>query len=173
MIRTAGLTGARATSLHGRSQVTGLLDAARCSREITFAPIFDWRTSEHHHNKRLCNAISAIRSPITPIRPSEIIRSFVLIQYTYMVCDKCQNKVGKVITPDPWKSGARNTLESGGRKVGENKALTSSKARFNPYTSKFDTCRICRQKACAYKKGICAMCGKKMMDTKNYKQSSA
>lgn len=42
--------------------------------------------------------------------------------------------------------------------------------------------RICKQKvhqsgshycqACAYKKGICAMCGKKMLDTKNYRQSS-
>ena len=26
--------------------------------------------------------------------------------------------------------------------------------------------------ACAYKKGICSMCGKKIMDTKSYKQSS-
>ncbi|GIY31492.1 cysteine-rich PDZ-binding protein [Caerostris darwini] len=54
--------------------------------------------------------------------------------------------------------------------------------RFSPY-EKFATCKICRQKvhqagshycqACAYKKGICAMCGKKLLDTKNYKQSSA
>lgn len=63
-----------------------------------------------------------------------------------MVCDKCQKKLGKVITPDPWKSGARNTNESGGRKIGENKALTASRARFNPYTSKFENCKICRQK---------------------------
>ncbi|CAH1991928.1 unnamed protein product [Acanthoscelides obtectus] len=139
-----------------------------------------------------------------------------------MVCDKCQKKVGKVITPDPWKSGARNTTESGGRVVNENKALTASKNRFNPYTTKFETCScfglrlihsqttpetmyenamcsgmvvvlnttgtpsytgICRQKvhqagshycqACAYKKGICAMCGKKIISTKNYKQSAA
>jgi len=34
-----------------------------------------------------------------------------------MVCDKCEKKLGKVITPDPWKSGARNTTEGGGRKV--------------------------------------------------------
>lgn len=60
-----------------------------------------------------------------------------------MVCDKCQAKVGKVITPDTWKSGARNTTESGGRKINENKALTASKNRFNPYTSKFETCRYC------------------------------
>lgn len=43
--------------------------------------------------------------------------------------------------------------------------------------------RICRQKvhqagshycqSCAYKKGICAMCGKKLLDIKNYRQSSA
>ncbi|XP_076311504.1 cysteine-rich PDZ-binding protein [Tachypleus tridentatus] len=99
-----------------------------------------------------------------------------------MVCEKCQKKLGKVITPDTWKDGARNTTESGGRVVNENKALTSKKARFSPY-SKFDQCRICRQKvhqlgshycqACAYKKGICAMCGKKLLDTKNYRQSSA
>lgn len=100
-----------------------------------------------------------------------------------MVCEKCEKKLGKVITPDPWKSGARNTVESGGRKVNENKALTASKNRFNPYTSKFETCKICRQKVhqvgshycqpCAYKKGICAMCGKKLLNTKLYKQSSA
>lgn len=57
-----------------------------------------------------------------------------------MVCDKCQSKVGKVITPDPWKAGARNTTEGGGRKINENKALTL-KNRFNPYTSKFEKCR--------------------------------
>lgn len=121
-----------------------------------------------------------------------------------MVCDKCEKKLGKVITPDPWKSGARNTTESGGRKVNENKALSSAKMRFDPvgqsfrpcrcvwrnflflfsefYCGFFRCCRICRSKvhqvgshycqACAYKKGICAMCGKKLLDTKNYKQSA-
>lgn len=58
-----------------------------------------------------------------------------------MVCEKCEKKLGRVITPDPWKAGARNTVESGGRKVGENKALTAKKGRFNPYTSKFQECR--------------------------------
>nr|CAD7195050.1 unnamed protein product [Timema douglasi] len=105
------------------------------------------------------------------------------LSFSTMVCEKCEKKLGRVITPDPWKSGARNTVESGGRKIGENKAITGNKSRFSPYTAKFETCRICRQKvhqvgshycqACAYKKGICAMCGKKLLDTKNYKQSSA
>ncbi|KAI1302347.1 Cysteine-rich PDZ-binding protein [Halotydeus destructor] len=108
-----------------------------------------------------------------------------------MVCSSCQKKLGKVITPDPWKSGARNTTEGGGRKLNENKALTSKK-RYSPYTastsssssssSSFERCRICKQKihqpgsyycqSCAYQKGICAMCGKKLMDTKNYAQSN-
>ncbi|EPQ06857.1 Cysteine-rich PDZ-binding protein [Myotis brandtii] len=47
-----------------------------------------------------------------------------------MVCEKCEKKLGTVITPDTWKDGARNTT------------------------------------------GICAMCGKKVLDTKNYKQTS-
>ncbi|KAG4072530.1 hypothetical protein HA402_004619 [Bradysia odoriphaga] len=54
-----------------------------------------------------------------------------------MVCEKCEKKLDKIITPDPWKSGARNTTESGGRKVNENKALTSSKSRFNPVDQSF------------------------------------
>lgn len=88
-----------------------------------------------------------------------------------------------MITQDVWKSGARNTTESGGRKVGENKLLSSKKHRFDPLAGKdFNKCRICKSKVhqcgshycqeCAYKKAICAMCGKKMMSTKNYKQSS-
>ena len=48
-----------------------------------------------------------------------------------MVCDKCEKKgkLGKVITPDPWKSGASNITDNGGRKVGENKFLTNKKNR--------------------------------------------
>ncbi|XP_064174117.1 cysteine-rich PDZ-binding protein isoform X1 [Anguilla rostrata] len=94
-----------------------------------------------------------------------------------------EKKLGRVITPDTWKDGARNTTESGGRKLNENKALTFKKARFDPYgKSRFATCRICKSsvhqsgsnycQGCAYKKGICAMCGKKVLDTKNYKQTS-
>ncbi|CAB4006687.1 Hypothetical predicted protein [Paramuricea clavata] len=98
-----------------------------------------------------------------------------------MVCDKCEKKLGKVITPDPWKSGARNTTEGGGRKVGENKLLTQKKNRFTPY-SQFEKCRICKTtvhqphskycQGCAYKKGICSMCGKQILNTKDYRQSS-
>jgi len=41
------------------------------------------------------------------------------VVYVTMVCDTCEKKLGKVITPDPWKSGARNTTEGGGRKLNE------------------------------------------------------
>ena len=122
-----------------------------------------------------------------------------------MVCEKCEKKgkLGKVITPDPWKAGASNTTRPGGRKVGENKLLTASKNRFNPLTTEFKKCRICKvnpphctvrshglsnwtcfqQKVhqvgshycqqCAYKKGICAMCGVKVLKTQGYRQSAA
>lgn len=58
-----------------------------------------------------------------------------------MVCEKCEKKLAKVITPDPWKSGARNTTESGGRKLNENKALTGSKHRYDPVGETFRPCR--------------------------------
>ena len=50
----------------------------------------------------------------------------------------------QVITPDPWKAGASNVTKPGGRKVGENKLLTASKNRFNPMTTEFKKCRICK-----------------------------
>ena len=67
-------------------------------------------------------------------------------EITNMVCEKCEKKgkLGKVITPDPWKAGASNTTKPGGRKVGENKLLTASKNRFNPLTTEFKKCRICK-----------------------------
>jgi len=95
-----------------------------------------------------------------------------------MPCADCQKKLGTVICPDPWKAGARNTLESGGRKVNENKLLTKAK-RFTPYNK---VCRLCKMQVhedgatycqtCAYKRGICAMCGKQILDTSMYKQSA-
>jgi len=91
-----------------------------------------------------------------------------------MVCGKCEKKLGKIATPNPWKAGqSSGSNESSGRKVNENKLLSSKKNRFNPYTTsgEFNKCRICRTKVhqvgahycqdCAYKKGICAMCGTK------------
>ncbi|KAG2173624.1 hypothetical protein INT43_005042 [Umbelopsis isabellina] len=98
-----------------------------------------------------------------------------------MVCAKCEKKLSKVAAPDKWKEGSRNTKVGGeGRKLNENKLLSkSAKSRFSPYESK---CKICKSKVhqdkahycqgCAYKKGICAMCGKQVIDVSSYKQSA-
>ncbi|XP_059292874.1 uncharacterized protein LOC132623455 [Lycium barbarum] len=95
-----------------------------------------------------------------------------------MVCDKCEKKLSKVIVPDKWKAGASNTTEGGGRKINENKLL-SKKKRWTPYGN--TKCTICKQQVhqdgkychtCAYSKGVCAMCGKQVLDTKLYKQSN-
>ncbi|KAK9714915.1 hypothetical protein RND81_06G130400 [Saponaria officinalis] len=95
-----------------------------------------------------------------------------------MVCEKCEKKLAKVIVPDKWKDGASNTNESGGRKINENKLL-SKKNRWTPYGTV--KCIICKQQVhqngkychtCAYSKGVCAMCGKQVLDTKHYKQSN-
>lgn len=64
-----------------------------------------------------------------------------------MVCEKCEKKLDKVITPDPWKAGARNTTDNGGRKVNENKALTGAKNRFSPMSSTFRPCRYVPKKS--------------------------
>mmetsp|Transcript_23944 Transcript_23944/g.26567 ORF Transcript_23944/g.26567 Transcript_23944/m.26567 type:complete len:99 (-) Transcript_23944:100-396(-) len=96
-----------------------------------------------------------------------------------MVCEKCEKKLARVICQDPWKDGARNTVESGGKKVGKIRTTSTrrSKRRASPYSK---VCRICHAKLhvtgnycndCAYKKGICTMCGRKILDTKMYKQS--
>ncbi|EQC34554.1 cysteine-rich PDZ-binding protein [Saprolegnia diclina VS20] len=90
-----------------------------------------------------------------------------------MVCGKCEEKLSKLIVPDKWKDGARNTMggKDGGRKLATNAAL-GKKHRFTPMSR---ACRICKSKVaqnahycqdCAYKKGICAMCGRKVADTK-------
>ncbi|CAF2909305.1 unnamed protein product [Rotaria sp. Silwood2] len=116
-----------------------------------------------------------------------------------MVCDNCQKKIGTVATQEVWKSGSRNTVESGGRRLNENKLLSGKSTRYSPYTTKFSKCKVCKGTihqpgstycqglslillismdsflfyvGCAYKLGICTMCGVKILQTKNYRQSS-
>ncbi|CAO3658978.1 hypothetical protein G6F70_000761 [Rhizopus microsporus] len=99
-----------------------------------------------------------------------------------MVCKKCEKKLVAVAAPDTWKEGSNNAVAgSSGRKINQNKLLSkSAKAnRFNPLEGK---CRLCKNRVhqtkanycqdCAYKKGICAICGKQVLDTTNYRQSS-
>ncbi|GAA5827384.1 hypothetical protein JCM3770_000546 [Rhodotorula araucariae] len=124
-----------------------------------------------------------------------------------MVCAKCEKKLAKagastMAATDVWRAPG-----SSGRKVGENKLL-SSKARYSPYAPATDSkakgkgkatataaadvaggaggavarCEVCRSvtarpgakycQGCAYKKGLCAMCGKQILDVSGYKMSS-
>ncbi|KAF9406937.1 hypothetical protein HW555_012874, partial [Spodoptera exigua] len=70
---------------------------------------------------------------------------------------KCEKKLGRVITPDPWKSEPETQWNLEDEKICRTKVHQVGS-------------HYCQ--ACAYKKGICAMCGKKILDTKNYRQSS-
>ncbi|KZT10739.1 uncharacterized protein LAESUDRAFT_734532 [Laetiporus sulphureus 93-53] len=89
-----------------------------------------------------------------------------------MVCKKCESKLSKLAAPDPIKEGSR--------KVGENKLLTrpgSSKTRFQVRKCRDCKSTVTQNKAkychgCAYKRGVCAICGMKVLDTTGYVMSS-
>lgn len=100
-----------------------------------------------------------------------------------MVCEKCERALAKgVAAPDPWKDGSRNTNDTG-RKIGENKALSKGFAtrKHNPYA--VSRCIVCGQSVshsgarycqpCAYSKGVCAVCGKQVLDTRFYAMGDA
>lgn len=93
-----------------------------------------------------------------------------------MVCDDCSRKLSTLAAPDPYK-GASTGAGGPSRSVGENKALRKG-VRSNPYSN---CCKVCKMKVqiisatyctqCAYGKGICAICGKQVLDTSMYKMS--
>ena len=101
-----------------------------------------------------------------------------------MVCAKCEAKLPKLVVGDKWKGGAGSkqpgapSSASGpmrGGKVGVPGKLGAAPAISRP-------CRLCKGnvhlaqahycQACAYKNGICAMCGTRVLDTTSYKMSS-
>ncbi|KAG8998237.1 hypothetical protein FRB94_006977 [Tulasnella sp. JGI-2019a] len=93
-----------------------------------------------------------------------------------MVCKKCEKKLSKLAAPDPSQAST-----SSNRRIGENKLLTRQGAngKNKPYDRK---CKDCKQTVsqnsakychgCAYKKGLCSMCGKQIQDTTMYTMSS-
>jgi hypothetical protein len=115
-----------------------------------------------------------LRVKITPFFSFKIS---IVRYYLEMPCQDCEKKQSKgLITPDRWKVGAKNTITgSQGRKLNENKLLT----KHNPVTdNKCITCKkqlntrgkYCQQ--CSYKKGLCSLCGKKILDTQMYRQTT-
>ncbi|CAD8120491.1 unnamed protein product (macronuclear) [Paramecium tetraurelia] len=90
-----------------------------------------------------------------------------------MVCDKCQEKLTKLATPDVWDKDNKN------KKPGM--ILPSfNKNKFDPMGQ--NKCQKCKKRQvqknekfcqeCAYKDGICKMCGVKVLETKFYRQSN-
>lgn len=90
-----------------------------------------------------------------------------------MVCDDCQNKIGKLVTPDV-KFGSKSNSNV---KVNVNMILSKKKDSLNALGIK---CLICRTRVesknkycltCAFSKGLCEMCGKKISETKMYRNT--
>lgn len=89
-----------------------------------------------------------------------------------MVCEDCSKSTTGLAAPDAWRAGGRDLT-----KAGENKLLKKG-VRSNPYGN---CCTICKMKVqisnasyctpCAYGRGICAVCGKQVLDTTMYKMS--
>ncbi|KAA1470241.1 hypothetical protein DENSPDRAFT_835993 [Dentipellis sp. KUC8613] len=104
-----------------------------------------------------------------------------------MVCKKCEKKLSKVAAPDPFTSTSAS-IKDGSRKIGENKLIgrpgrpsgsSSSSSRFQPYANKCKDCKstVTQNRAkychgCAFKKGLCAICGKQILDTTGYQMSN-
>ena len=93
-----------------------------------------------------------------------------------MVCDKCEKKLAKLVTPETWREGSQTVQDR--RSVNSNMMLKSRARHRNTPIGK--NCRICEKSiqaefnychACAYSRGICPRCGKKVLDTKLYKMS--
>ncbi|KAK6728009.1 hypothetical protein RB195_005581 [Necator americanus] len=97
-----------------------------------------------------------------------------------MVCDACQKKLTKIVGIDPYRNKAHNKL-SGVQKrppANQNKLLGSEKKA----TVMNVKCKICKCavhqvgshycQTCAYQKGICAMCGKRIISTTGLRQST-
>ncbi|KNB42915.1 hypothetical protein JH06_3289 [Blastocystis sp. subtype 4] len=92
-----------------------------------------------------------------------------------MVCSRCEKKMGKLVVPDKWKDGARNANPGGPQRTIDRSKKSSGSDPIGK------SCRICKVAidpfynyctTCAYKKGICARCGRKVQDTKFMKLSN-
>ncbi|KIM34110.1 hypothetical protein M408DRAFT_325621 [Serendipita vermifera MAFF 305830] len=111
-----------------------------------------------------------------------------------MVCSKCEKKLSKLAAPDPFNV---TSTSEGKRKIGQNTLLTmkgrgvgsssssSTKGlakgkRFSPYAVK--KCKDCNSNVsqnnaqychtCAFKKGLCSICGKAVIDTSSFTMST-
>ena len=90
------------------------------------------------------------------------------------------NDIVEYSVPDKWKDGSRNNLALGGIKAGKTNKVLQKKTISDKYIPSERICKICRSKIqsnmfycndCAHQKGICTMCGKKVIDTSKHRMS--
>jgi len=96
-----------------------------------------------------------------------------------MVCEKCKAKLSPLNTAAVWKEGATNTIEAGGTRA-KNTLLYHKRAKRDEPVGR--RCGICQSPLafpaatychdCAFKKGICSICGRQVLDTTFYKMSN-
>jgi ABC-type bacteriocin/lantibiotic exporter with double-glycine peptidase domain len=108
----------------------------------------------------------------TRLRLIQFLSLLTWFFYNFMVCSKCEKNLSSIITLD-----ARGT-KTKERKINENKLL-KKRNQFEPYSN---CCKLCKTRLhqknsnycqkCAFDKGICAMCGVKMIDVSMYKNST-
>ena len=92
-----------------------------------------------------------------------------------MVCAKCEAKLATLVVADKWKPGAQPRPAASG-------PLRSAGSKLGAPPAPPRPCRACKSsvhlagahycQSCAYKNGICAMCGTRVLDTTAYKMSS-
>ena len=103
-----------------------------------------------------------------------------------MVCAKCEAKLPKLIVADKWKAGAidarkTTSASSGGSGSIGGVGVGAAGGGGGPAMT-LRPCRLCKAKVhlegahycqpCAYKNGICAMCGARVLATAGYTMSS-
>ena len=114
---------------------------------------------------------------------------FVLERCFTMVCDKCEKKMKRLAAPDPWLAGKggkaprkrigptgmskkKRVFDTDKKMCKTCKTLLHSEGKYCPgYVGPLmenSWCSHCVIIRCAYKKGVCPVCGKKVLDTKNY-----
>ncbi|EER02689.1 conserved hypothetical protein [Perkinsus marinus ATCC 50983] len=90
-----------------------------------------------------------------------------------MVCAKCEKKLAKLATPDVYRS-TTGEQHKDRKDVGVNKLIKKQDKSTH-------VCKSCKNSVmnqnkycnyCAYKKGKCARCGKKVIDTSSHNMSA-
>uniref|UniRef100_A0A1I8AMZ8 Cysteine-rich PDZ-binding protein n=1 Tax=Steinernema glaseri TaxID=37863 RepID=A0A1I8AMZ8_9BILA len=97
-----------------------------------------------------------------------------------MVCEKCETKLSRLATTTVRKSKLETKPGQSSKKITSENKLLSAQEKFKAKED-FKKCRICNHSThkmgchycatCAYQKGICAMCGRKITKVSLQRQS--